>query len=328
MKKKYFWLLRLIISLGLVSYFLVSLSVEHGSLQGALEKFLDAFKKASYELILPAFFLHLIGFSLTSLRWKILIRAQGINVNFSKLFHYYFMAAFFNTFLPSTIGGDTVRALESRKLIGNTTKSFMVVIIERLTGVMALFLIAATAVALKLSESINLEKIIWGFLLAVLLGSGILIATTNPKTAPHLLKLLKKILPRKISLLIEQALQSISIYYKNPKALILALFISIIFQLNMVIYYFLISKSLQQNPDPIDFFMKAPLMIFLLMTVPAVNGIGVRTYVFNKIMYFPKAIALSAEVIDLGMKYFYGLLGGIVYLFSRHSGKKENNQDR
>lgn len=320
MKKKVLvLLLRLVISFGLIGYFLHLLAKKHGGLGEALEKFLSAFSGASASWLVPACLLHIVGFSLVSLRWKVLLNAQGVNTAYKKLFSFYIMAAFFNTLLPSTIGGDTVRAIESKKLTGNTTTSVMVVIVERLTGLSALVLISAAALFIKIFKSTAQPQGVWIFLAAVVGGLFLLVVLVHPRVAPLILGLLKKVLPAKIHSWLEQAYAAVNTYYKQPGALLGALGISIIFQLNMVVYYFLLARAFHQAPDPIDFMLKVPIMIFLLMTVPAINGLGIRTASFKGLMKIPAANALALEFIDLAFRIGYGLLGGLLFLFYRRT---------
>ncbi len=321
-------LLRIAVSFGLIGYFLYSLSFEQGGLSEALEKFARAFSSASVHWLLPAFLLHLLGFSLISLRWKILLRPQRVRAKFVQLFLYYFMAAFFNTILPSTIGGDAVRAIESRKLTGQSSTSVTVIVIERLTGMMALALIAAAALVLKITRGSGEETLTRSFVSLVLAGFFLLIVFSHPRVAPGILNFSQRILPKKIQSFLEQAYQAAAAYYQHPGAFLTALGVSLVFQLNMVVYYYCIARSVQQIPDPLDFLLKAPILIFLLMTVPAVNGIGIRTYVFTQMMKFPKALALSAEAVDLGFKYIYALLGGLVFLlYRRRSDRSQPTVD-
>jgi uncharacterized protein (TIRG00374 family) len=316
----------LAISFGLIGYFLHTLAKKHGGLGEALEQFAAAFYGASASWLVPACLLHIVGFSLVSLRWKILLKAQGVNTAYKKLFSYYIMAAFFNTFLPSTIGGDTVRALESKRLTGNTTTSVMVVIVERLTGLAALVLISAAALCIKVFESATQPQGVWIFLAAVVGGLSLLVVLVHPGVAPLILGLLKKVLPAKIHSWLEQAYAAVATYYKQPGALLGALGISIIFQLNMVVYYFLIAKAFHQAPEPVDFMLKVPIMIFLLMTVPAINGLGVRTASFKGLMKIPAANALALEFIDLAFRIGYGLLGGLFFLFYRRTRASGGSQ--
>lgn len=320
MKKKHLLLLlRLVISFGLIGYFLFTLAQKHGGLGPALQQFGKAFSGASPQWLIPAAFLHLVGFSLISFRWKILLSAQGTRTAYRQLFAYYFMAAFFNTFLPSTIGGDAVRAIESKKITGSATASVMVVIIERLTGLMALVLICAAAVIIRIFKSTDQPGAVWIFLVLALGGFLIAGGLFHPRAAPFILRIFKKIMPSKLYSLVEEANAAIAVYYKRPAALFSALFVSIVFQLNIVVYYFFIAKGLNQNPEPLDFMLNIPIMIFLLMTVPAINGLGVRTASFKGLMKFPEAYALALEFIDLGLRIGYGLLGGLFFLFYKRS---------
>jgi len=332
MKKKYLVLpVRLVVSFGLMGYFLFTLAQKHGGLGPALHQFGGAFSGASALWLIPAACLHLVGFSLVSLRWKILLHAQGTGTAYRRLFAYYFMAAFFNTFLPSTIGGDALRAIESKKITGSTTTSVMVVIIERLTGLMALVLICAAALIIKIFTGSDQPEAVWVFL--VLAVGGFLIAggLFHPGVAPTILRIVKKIMPPRLYSLAEKAHAAAAVYYRRPAALFSALGVSLVFQLNIVVYYFFIARGLNQDPDPLDFMLKVPIMIFLLMTVPAINGLGVRTASFKGLMKFPAAYALALEFIDLGLRVGYGLLGGLFFLFYKRSNSRSrggNNHEQ
>ncbi len=318
-KKILFIFLRVLVSAVLVGYFLHTLSIEEGSLGAAMKKFARAFSHASLAWLIPAFLLHIVGFSLLSLRWQRLLKPQGVTAKFTQLFQYYFMAAFFNAFMPSTIGGDAVRVVESKKLTGRTSTSVMVVIIERLTGMMALGVIAAAALIIKIFQGSERKEITWGFAAAILGGFILLVILAHPRVAPPILALLRKILPAKVRSFLDKSYEAIAAYYRHPAALFSALGLSVVFQVTVVIYYYFISRALGQQPNPVDFLLQAPILVFLLMTVPAVNGIGVRVYVFSSLMKFPGAVALSAEFIDLGIKYIYAIGGGLVFLFKRRT---------
>ncbi|MCP5108029.1 MAG: flippase-like domain-containing protein [bacterium] len=320
MKKKYVALaIRLVISIGLIAYFVFTLAQKSGGLHRAFEQLLNTFAAAPLIWLLPAGLLPVVGFALTSLRWKILLAGQDVHTSYTRLFTYYFMAAFFNNFLPSTIGGDTLRVIESRKLTGNTTTSVMVVIVERLTGLMALVLIAAAALTTAMFRRAEQDVGAWLLLGVTLAVFFLVIVLAHPRVAPRILKLTGKILPLKIQSFLEQAYGAVEVYYKRPGALLMAQAVSIVYQLNIVIYYFLIARALHQEPDLIEFMIKMPVVVFLLMVVPAVNGIGVRTAGFKGLMGFRPVHALAVESIDLGFRMFYGLLGGLVFLFHRRS---------
>lgn len=319
-RKQIFFLLRLLVSFGLIGYFLLSLSNKQGGLEIALKNIFSAFSSASMEWLIPVFLLHLVGFSLISIRWKILLKAQKADAGFRRLFLYYFMAAFFNNFLPSTIGGDALRAIESKKITGKASTSIMVIIIERLTGLLALVVIASTALMVNIFLHNGHKTKIWIFLIIILVSFFFIVIITHPSMATKILSFCKRIFPARIFHFLDEAYTAISIYYKRPLILLSAQLVSIVFQMNMVLYYFLIAMALNQKPNFLNFMFQVPIMIILLMTIPAVNGLGVRTASFKELMKFPPAYAFSGELIDLGMRIGYGLLGGLVFLLYRRSG--------
>ena len=57
-----------------------------------------------------------------------------------------------------------------------------------------------------------------------------------------------------------------------------------------------------------------------MMVAPVINGIGIRSWTFQELMGFASGPAFAVELIDLGMRMVYGLLGGIAYLFYRRPG--------
>lgn len=323
MKKKYYSIvIRLVISLGLIGYFIFTLSQKEGGTAEGLHKFFRAFADAPLQWLIPASMMHLIGLSLLSIRWKILLRGQGIHSRYGQLFTYYIMAAFFNNFLPSTIGGDTVRVVESKKLTDSTVTSLMVVIVERLTGLMALVLIAAAGMVITFFRSAENDVQAWLSLakvLAVFIVAGVL---AHPKVMAWILKKTEKILPAKIHSFLNKAYSAVEIYYKRPGTFLAALGIALLIQFNMVVYFFLIAKALHQSPDPVTFMMKIPVLIFLLMTIPSVNGIGVRSAGFKGLMGYKSVHALAVETIDLGFRILYGIAGGIVFLIYRGAKEK------
>ena len=79
-----------------------------------------------------------LGYGISALRWQILIKSQNITLSLIDLVKYYLVGAFFNNFLPTTIGGDIVRAYDVSKVSNSLSRSFAVIIIERMTGIFAL----------------------------------------------------------------------------------------------------------------------------------------------------------------------------------------------
>ena len=74
-------------------------------------------------------------------RWSILVKSLDVHVSFGRLFYLYMAGTFFNTFLPTGIGGDVVKIIDLAPESGGA-RAFSTVFADRLTGILGTSLIA------------------------------------------------------------------------------------------------------------------------------------------------------------------------------------------
>lgn len=86
--------------------------------------------------------LQLAGNLLSAWKWRFIAATQGFSFSLRDGFFGYLSGAFINNFLPSTIGGDTYRTLWMSEP-GKRFEAFTVVLYDRLSGLLGLFLMAA-----------------------------------------------------------------------------------------------------------------------------------------------------------------------------------------
>ena len=80
----------------------------------------------------------LVGYGLSARRWQLVVRALDHEVRWRTLFSHTLAGQFTGNALPSTIGGDVVRIARATTTLGSSTVAFASVMIERLTGWIAL----------------------------------------------------------------------------------------------------------------------------------------------------------------------------------------------
>ncbi len=85
--------------------------------------------------------LQLTGTWLSAWKWRYLASTQGFAFSLRQGFFHYLAGAFINNFLPSTIGGDTYRTMWMSNP-GKRFEAFGVVLFDRLSGLLALFLLS------------------------------------------------------------------------------------------------------------------------------------------------------------------------------------------
>src|SRR6266481_2701197 len=84
---------------------------------------------------------------ISGLRWQLLTKPLGFQKSVFECVRYYFIAMFFNLFLPTSVGGDVVRAWYLDGGSGRKASAFVTVLVDRLSGLMVLLALACVAVA-------------------------------------------------------------------------------------------------------------------------------------------------------------------------------------
>jgi len=312
--------LRVLFTLGLLGLFGVSLGRGEGGLRGGVSALIHAFRDLDTFWVVLAGSLHLVGFSLVSLRWGMMLRAQGIPSTWAILLRVYITASFFNTFMPSTVGGDAYRVLYLRRRSGGSAMPLTVVLLERISGLVALMLIAFVASLFHGARGRGfLGSLLWlaGGVLFLALAAWMI----HPRRASWLGERVLPRLPARLGRFGREVLDAYLNLAGTPGVPLRVMLVSLVFQANMVVYYYAIARALGEDPALTVFAMTAPIFIFLLMVVPAINGMGVRTMGFSQLMAFTTAHALMGEGLDLALRLCYGLLGGVLYLLG--DGREE-----
>src|SRR5437588_4669535 len=83
---------------------------------------------------------------ISGLRWRLLAKPLGYEGSVWEFTGFYFIGMFFNLFLPSSVGGDVVRAWYLGG--GSELSAFLSVLVDRLSGLAVLISLACAAVIL------------------------------------------------------------------------------------------------------------------------------------------------------------------------------------
>ena len=90
-------------------------------------------------------------FFVTAIRWRNLMRPQGIEMPLGKSLQLTFVGQFYSIILPGITGGDLVKIVYAARLTGSKTKSFITVVLDRVIGLIALMTIAGVAAGVQLA---------------------------------------------------------------------------------------------------------------------------------------------------------------------------------
>jgi len=305
--KNYSFFIKSVISIGLIWYLLSE--VEFSAVYASL-------KSAQPIWLLFAFITLNIGKLLTGYRWQILLEAQGVKIPLRSLISSVFVGQFFNSFLPTTIGGDAVRAYDTATQSRESTKSVTSVFIDRLIGVFALTLLAVIALLLGyiIGEDVSFF-VLPVFLLFFICSFGVIIIYNN-SLIEIMVRLLKSFNLTKIADKLKEYSQSFSMLKNKPRVLIIALIVSIALQINVILFYYFIGVALDLNVSFLYFSIIVPIALIVLLVPFSINGIGIREGIFvfllTELGVLPKdAIALSW--ISFGLALTQGIIGGVIF---------------
>ncbi|MFM7130799.1 MAG: lysylphosphatidylglycerol synthase transmembrane domain-containing protein [bacterium] len=99
----------------------------------------------SYSRIMAGFLLHLAGMAIAFIRWFFLVRMQGIPIPLADSLRLSIVGALFNLVIPGAVGGDLVKAAYLAQMDIPKVRAFSSMVIDRLLGLLGLFLLASGA---------------------------------------------------------------------------------------------------------------------------------------------------------------------------------------
>ena len=271
---------------------------------------LDALRTIDLRWFIIAAAIHALGIVIRTWRWSLLIAALGTPIAFGRLFYLYMAGTFFNTFLPTGIGGDVVKIIELSPERGGA-HAFSTVLADRLTGILGSSLIALTVAVLDPADVP--PDVRWGVIavsVAVLLASLLLtqrrLLDRFFTRLPFWSKLPKKLLK------VYEALTAYSI-----GAIARSTLISLPFTLTLIGTQYALALGLGVNA-PIRYFALFIPMVALIQLLPiSFNGLGVREGAFQ--VLFGSVGVGEAQAVAMSLMYYIvrvviGLLGGLMYL--------------
>jgi len=307
-RKIILFLLKLLFSVAVLTFlFITKISIKDIGLK---------LKGVSWGWLAVAFSLHALGLLISAYRWQILARAQGDDVPLLFLAKSYLVGTFFNIFLPTRFGGDVVRIWDGSKYSKSLVKSSAIVLVERSTGIICLFLFALAASLFRLDMARQVP-VIWAALLLGFLGLAAVALFFCPFFGRRLEHLPEKGILKTTKQKIIAFRTTIILYKEKRKEFARATAWAVCLQLNVILYYFLIGRALHISIPLLDYFVFIPLVLLIQIIPITINGLGLRELSYVKIFNFygiTPETAISFSIIEIVFGLVVGLVGGAIYI--------------
>jgi len=321
-RKKIFTALRIIISVGLITYLIVFKS---GFKDFA--NFANILKDINIPLILASASLHIFGTWISAVRWQILLGTQGIRISKGYLSSSFLVGSFFNNLLPTSIGGDIYRSIDvAKKANISVGKSASVLVIDRFSGVITAAVYAVIALFLGFS-TVGTTSYVIPVVIFFVVSIIILFLILNPS----ILRLNKLVDRIKFLAKIREKLKEIYHTFQSFKKFKLALFevllCSFALQMGVIANYYLASKALGIELSFASFIFIVPIVATIAMLPISIGGIGIRENSLVILMVAlgaPNDKAAVCSLLLFAMLIVLGIIGGIVYVVRPFILKQKN----
>lgn len=250
-----------------------------------------------YYVLIVALFI-ILNYVVSSIRWKKLltIYSGSDHVSLFTLIKLYFIGAFFNNFLPTSVGGDVYKAYRLGKLLNEHSKAFASTFMERFSGVVVLALFSSLGL---------ISTFKWlGVGAFALFWVGIFVGY-------KMLGMLGKRFPK-----LGKFTEALDAYKSRKDIVFYALFTSIFVQLFSVLTQYFIFAAMGIN-IPLGFsFFAFPVITLASFIIPSQNSFGVQDYLY--IAFFSQVAvsveaAVSASIVYHLMRLMISLIGGLFY---------------
>jgi hypothetical protein len=243
---------------------------------------------------------HVVG----AYRWQICARQLGIERSLRHLVAFSFIGGYFNLLLPTSVGGDVVRAWYLEGGSGRKLRSACAVLIDRISGVIVLVAMACVA-SLMVDADVPawIPWSVWGCLAAGVAGIGGLGILTRLRLLPPARQ--------------EQLAMMWSIA-RAPGPLALSTLCSVVMQVANVVIVWLIGMGLGVTIPFAYCCVFVPMVSLLTMLPISINGVGIReegTKMFLAPVGVSSELAVILALLWFAVSLAVSLLGGLVYLF-------------
>jgi uncharacterized protein (TIRG00374 family) len=259
--------------------------------------------------------------SLNALRWWIMLRAQGTFISLPLAIYYYFFGAFFNSFMPTSVGGDLVRVLSVSQYTGRRSIALASVMVERLLGFFTLVPVSLIGIALTFRE-FRSPRLLVGIELTALVIFALVAVLLSQRVAMGMLRILRPLVSRIPKVDVEEKLtrvfDAVSLYGQKRGVLWLGFGISLLSRTVWIVGWYLMAVGLGLHSVTLArLFTVIPLVELARMAPVTLGGLGVREGTFAALMS-QFGVASTPAIVLSFLFYFLsvvnGLVGGLLYL--------------
>jgi len=282
--------------------------------RGDIPEIVRVLKNINRKFFIAAVAVFLLTVPVMARRLQLIFEAEELPMKFLDALNLTFIGYFFNNFLPTSIGGDVVKAMCASRATGEPVKSLTSVLMDRIFGLFTFIMIPSVSLLFFLKEISNpfVPILVYSFLAASILFFFLLFNRNLARQFNFIETFLNYVKLGSKARRIYDGLHK----FKDHKALIAkAMVLSIVGQTVGILALYILSVALGSHSPIIYFYLLVPL-VNLISMLPSLNGLGIRegAYVYFLTPYIGREYAAAIGVLWLALLFLLSFIGGVIYL--------------
>jgi uncharacterized membrane protein YbhN (UPF0104 family) len=257
------------------------------------------------------------------LRWRMVMRVQGLELALGRATEISLVAHFFNSFLLGSTGGDLIKAYyAARETHHLKTEAVVTVFVDRLIGLLSMlvFAVLMTLPNLALLAAHRRLAALAAVIVAMLAAGGAVAGLTFwggvSRRWPAARAWLRRLPKGEV---IERSIDACRRFGAHPRFLLEAFGLSMILNGFCVAQLWVLSRGLDVTISPVALLLIVPVVICIAALPITPSGLGVRENLYVWMLAVPEIHVGATQALSLSLLAYAGsllwsLIGGVVYL--------------
>lgn len=252
-----------------------------------------------------AIVLLVVAQAFSAIRWRVVLGPKAPSVSY--LFRLYLVGQFFSVFLPTSVGGDAVRAAAAARSLDRPGDVVASVLIDRLLGVVALLIYLLIGLVLVRSLPVRLlEGANWNASVVIMAGTAGLLTVGATL-----------VVRSRVRVWLREGLELLGRFRASRRRVLTAGILSLVVQGLYVGTWAVLARTTGLSlPLPVLLFT-VPLVSLAAMLPITFSGLGVREGLWL-VLLAPLAVS-EADIVAYSLLYFVafalaGLVGGLLFI--------------
>ncbi len=281
---------------------------------------------------------YVFGQVIVGFRWWLLLKTQAISLSIPAAIRLQFLGLFYNNFMPSSVGGDLLRAWYVTKHTNRKFEAALSVFIDRIIGLFSTLIIAGFFYAVFLRgnqtglafegksgaiEFCARHKTTFFWVAGVLIAIFCILLLVKP-TRVKIAGIWSRIRTRGIAIA-KKTKNAVILYCRHPLTILVVFVLTVIMQVGVITSFWLVGRSMGIQAS-VKYYYVFFTLTWVLGAVPvSVGGAvvveGLLAYLFVQVAGVQAELALALALCQRIVWLMASLPGGVIHLIGAHLPK-------